>query len=370
MPDSPEQDRPARRRTLTPEQRRLLGTPRASDKVERPAPAPPPPIARTLRPEPAPREEQKREHRPRGADVRAQTKAAQTVELRTALLIISGLVFLGLMFYVGRRFDSWKYLISTRVNAHSLESEPDKFPSLSAEELIRTALAAEKRGDWTDAAARLMAAKRKNLALPGIFFHLGKTSFDRGDLNNADNAFARALQFNENVAAANYYRGLIALKRRELQSAIGFFEAAAAAEPFVPDMFYFWAEALRLDGHPVEAIRRYEQAIARATRPDDIALYQGKIRFAEIEAAQATKVSAELEQTRQAGPLPVEWLMVEAALQLHAGKIPEAAESIRAARERDMPALFLACSGDEIFRKAAETHPEIAAALRADATTR
>jgi tetratricopeptide (TPR) repeat protein len=291
----------------------------------------------------------------------AQKKASRAVELQHAVLVIGGLILLVAIFYAGRKFDYVKYAFMSRINAKELEGGPDKFPGVTSEELIETALAAEKRGDWQEAAERFIAAKRKNRAMPGILFRLGKSSYDRGDMQGAEIALEHAIRFGENLPVANYYRGLIAVRRHDLAAGTRFFEAAANAEPFVADFHYFWGEALRLDHHPREAIKRYQQAVLRTPSTQDATLCQFKIRLARIEAAEAPKIAAEVEEARKAGDLSVDWLMTDAALLIHAGKIAGAAQRISEARAKGLSGLYLTCAGDTVFRKAAETYPEIAA---------
>ena len=301
--------------------------------------------------------------RARPADVLAQTKASRGIELRHALIVLALLIFVIAAFYAGRRFDYLKYNIMTRLNAKQLEGGPDKFPNLSAAELIETGLAAEKRGDWQDASERFIAAKHKDLTLPGLLYRVGKGSYDRGDLPSADLALSHAIRFGENVPSANFYRGMIAVRRHDLPAAIRFFETAASAEPFNADLYYFWGEALRLDFKPRDAIKRYEQALMRTPSTTEMTLCSFKIRLALIEAAEASKVAAELEKVREAGPLPVDWLMTDAALQIQAGKYAEAAQLISQARNSGVTGLFLTCAGDTMFVRSGEAHPEIAAAI-------
>ncbi|MDQ6860138.1 MAG: hypothetical protein M3032_03160 [Verrucomicrobiota bacterium] len=363
---------------LTPEQRRFLGTPRATDSAKQEAPSrsakqsppaeSPPRAAREEEAQPAeaPREadrERKQDRRSGGIDLQAHQDAADSHALRNAFVVLSLIIFVAMIFYAGRRFDYVKYLVTSRFHKQALEEGADKFPNASIDELISTGLAAEKRGDWTDAADRFISAKRKNLALPGILYHIGKTSFDRGDLANADAAFAQAIRLKENVPAASYYRGLIALRKHDATTATHYFEEGAAGEPFLGEMFYSWAEALRLDHHPRDAIRRYQQAIERNTNPLDIALCEFKIRLARIEAAEGEKLRAELEAKRAAGPLSVDWLMTDAALKMQIGETAEAAQLINDARAIGATALFLTCGGDFMFTQAAATHEQIRAAL-------
>ena len=247
-----------------------------------------------------------REDRKRPADVRGQTKTSRTIELQHAMLIISILIFVCAIFYAGRKFDYVKYVFMSRLQTQKLEGGPEKFPGVTSEELIESALAAEKRGDWQDATDRFIAAKRKNRTMSGILFRLGKSSYDRGDMSGAEIALDHAIRFGENLPVANYYRGLIAVHRHDLPAATRYFEAAANAEPFVADFITFGARP-RLDQHPREAIKRYQQAVQRTPSTQDATLCRFKIRLAHIEAAEAPKIAAEVEEARKTGDLSVDW---------------------------------------------------------------
>jgi tetratricopeptide (TPR) repeat protein len=283
--------------------------------------------------------------------------------LRSALIIIAVLLFLGLMFYAGRKFEYLRYLVSSRREAAEMEKVPDKFPGTTAAELIETGLAAQKRGDWREAAERFVAAKRKDRSIPAILFLVGKGNFDRGDLEGADAALTHAIRFGEDLAESNYYRGLIAVRRHDLSAATRFFEAATNANPFRADYFYFLGETLRLDHHPLEAVRRYEQAVERTPGETDAQLCTFKVRLARLEAGEASKVREELEGQRARGPLSVDWIMTDAALHVHGGEINAAAQLINEARSVGATGLFLTCAGDTLFRSAAETHADIRTAL-------
>lgn len=367
---------PSRRRALTPEQRRLLGTPRAlphrereetaEDQLHRSTVAPPiesfsaPASDFAVDEAPALTAATPREDRRVKAQLGGQVKASRKIEMQHAIIIIGGLIFIFAIFWAGRKFDHVKGFIMSRVNAPDLKGGTAKFPDRTSDELVEDALAAERQGDWDGATERFLEAKRKDLRYQGILFHLGKGCYDRRDWDGADRMLEQALKFGENIAVANQLRGLIAVRRRDLAAAERFFEAASKAEPFMADFFYLWGDALRLNEHPREAIRRYQQGMRRSRTPQDALLFQYKIRLARIEAAEAAAVRADVEETRKAGPLPVEWLMTDAALQLHAGKIKEAAQLISEARAAGVTGLFVACAGDSVFMKAGEVHPEIA----------
>ena len=114
-------------------------------------------------------------------------------------------------------------------------------------------------------------------------------------------SFERAIAFHENVDTANYFRGLIATRRRDLPAAERFFEAAATADPFTADYYYYWAEALRLDNHPQEAIPRYEQAERRARGEQDaLRLPIQEARGPDPEAGETDKLKVESEEQAKA----------------------------------------------------------------------
>ena len=102
---------------------------------------------------------------------------------------------------------------------------------MPAEDLIRQAIVAQKEGHWQDAIARFMSAKKKDLRYHGILFRVGNILYDHRDYVAAEKAFERAIAFDENVEASNFYRGLIAIRRRDLTAAQQFFVAAVTAAP-------------------------------------------------------------------------------------------------------------------------------------------
>lgn len=357
-----------RRKGLTSEQRRLLGTPRAlSPPPDDESPpsvaaaaetAPAPPSGRPAASPPA--EARKREG---GDALIGQAKASRHLEMQHAFIVLGILIAIVAIFFAGRKFDAIRYRIMSQFRPAKFEAGPDKFPGLSAAELIEAALVAERQGDWNGAVERFMAAKRKDIRYQGILFRVGKTSYDRGEWEQADRALELALQFGENVAMANHLRATIAVRRHDLAAAERFAAAAANAEPLQGDFYYYWGEILRLNQRPRDAIRRYQEAIQRTPSAADATLCQFKIRLARLEAAEASALATEIEARRQAGTLTLDWLMTDAALRLHLGKIQEAAQLLTAARARGVAGLFDPLVGDVVFRRAAEAYPEIAAVV-------
>ncbi len=218
----------SRRRGLTPEQRRFLNTPRsAPNETEAEAEAetrPPPPRAEPKTPpESRPAEKVQDAASPEeSADVPAGApvvpiadKGSRAIELQQAFIILGAILLLGLTFYGGTKLNYIRYLIASR-NAPTMDAAgPDPYPGVAAPDLIKQALLDERAGKWQEAADRFLAAKRKDLRYRGILFRVGKILYDRRNFEPADEAFDRAIVFGENVEAANFYRGLIAVRRRD-----------------------------------------------------------------------------------------------------------------------------------------------------------
>lgn len=378
-----------RRPSITPEQRRFLNKPRtqpnespAREEGARPVPEPQPPMD----PPPKLRSERKAAVEPiktsssapagvaaetdrlppAGAPLQQAEKASRAIELQQALLILGGLLVLGLAFYGGTKLNYLRYLIASRHAPQMQDKGPDLFPGIDSGELVRQALVAEHQGKWQEAVERFMAAKHKDLRYRGILFRVGKILYDGRDFDSADNAFERAIAFGENVDFSTYYRGLIAVRRRDLPAAERFFESAISAEPFVSDYHYYMAETLRLDLKPKESLPHYQRAILLSRNAQDETVCKFKLRMGEIEAAEGPSVSDELAKAQAAGPLSVDWLMTAAALQLRAGNIEETRKLIMQARAGNSPGLFASCVNDLTFHGAAQKYPELAEALHLD----
>jgi tetratricopeptide (TPR) repeat protein len=351
-----ERRRRTRRLGITPEQRRVLGP--GQTFYDQPN------ESQATAEMSAPPEQQERERRLGLTQVTA--KPARALEMQNIALVGGALLLLGITFYVGKKFEYWKYAITSRNNARVLEAEANKYPGVSAEELVDRALVAERLGDWQEAADRYVAAKFKNLSTPGLLFRAGKLYYDHASFDGADRLFDRAIALGENVDAANYYRGMIAVGRDDFPAAERFFEAASNAAPFNADYLYSWAEALRKHLEPGMAIGFYQKAALRAT-DSEANVCRFKARMAMVEAGDVEQVQKELEQERGKGPLSVDWLMTAAALQIHAGDIEKAIRTVEQARGSDQSAswgAFAACVGDRFFSVATQNHSDLARACK------
>jgi tetratricopeptide (TPR) repeat protein len=219
-----------------------------------------------------------------------------------------------------------------------------------------------------DASKRFMAAKHRDLRYRGILFRVGKMAYDGGDFDGADKLFERSIAFGENLDAANYFRGLVALQRDDYASAQQCFRAAAAAAPFVADYPFFLAEALRRDHHPNEAKPFYTQAALVSQSDRDDAICHFKIRLARLEAGEGSKIGEEIKERQKTAPLPVEWLLTSAALAIRDGRPDDAAAPITEARAANAPDLFGICMNDFFFVNAAAKSPQLTALYGSDLT--
>lgn len=366
--------RPSRRQQMTPELRRFLNRPRPSEPgTEAAPPTPEKPAPKKLAPSsgasakaPPPNEKSPNEKpaRPATVEVSEAEKASRTIEVQHAALVLGALVLLGLAFYGGTKLNYVRYLIATHRQPTLEQTKADRFPGVPAPELITQALVAERNGQWRDAVDRFMAAKRKDLRAPGILYRVGSILYDHGQLVSADKAFGHAIDFGENIEMSNFYRGLIALRRKDFPAGLQFFQAAVAAAPFVAEYQYYCAEACRMDLQPKPAIPYYQRAALLARSEMEATVCDFKVRLARLEAAETSAVSDELAGKAAAGPLPVDWLLTSAAIDVRGGQIAAAREAISQAREAKSPGLFNSCVSDMYMRSVAERFPELADVLR------
>jgi tetratricopeptide (TPR) repeat protein len=313
--------------------------------------------------EPAPREESRAPARPASV-LLTEGKTARVFEMQKVAILIGSLVLLGAIFYLGTRVPYWRHAYRTQQRQKQVEQTvPDKFPGVSSDELVEEALAAQSAGRWRDATERFLAARVKNNSYRGIFLRVGMIFSTHGDFDSADVLFAKAIEFGENLDLANSFRSQIALRRRDYAAAARFAEAATAAAPFVWSNYYDWAEILRMNHQPREAIRRYEQAARRA--PDGLyaIVCMNKARLARIEARDPT-VAAEIAKRQSEGSLPAEWLVTAAALKIDQGHFGDAVQLLTQARDATSAASFSHYISDRIFQNAAQSDPTLAAICR------
>src|ERR1700738_4253483 len=178
--ETPSAKRPRRRKPLTPELRRFLGPGRswrdreaakqqAEEGAEEPLPSSPPdPSSSQEQPpflEPGPPPERVKMPSSEGACM-PDPKLSRVIEMQTVALIIGSVIVLAGAFYAGTKVR----ILKNALNVFASRNKPElpnydstKFPGLSADELVEQALAAERLGNWHEAVARLITAKKRNL---------------------------------------------------------------------------------------------------------------------------------------------------------------------------------------------------------------
>ena len=372
-----------RRRFLTPEQRRLLGAGRTLSDRPRSSSEP---VDLTSAAEPAPsggavaahlispKEEGSAEPTPAGEGrpaahpasvMRTDEKSSRVFEMQKVAIIIGCLFLLCAIFYLGTRVPYWLYRYRSHQAQKQEQSVPDKFPGVSSDDLVEQALAAQEAGRWPEAAEQFLAARRKNNSYRGILLRVGMMCSEHGDFDSADALFAKAIEFGENLDIANFFRSRIALRRHDYAAAERFSEAAAMAAPFVWSNYYQWAEVLRMNHHPREAIRRYEQAARRAPPGLNAIACSYKARLARIEARDP-KVGEEIAKRQSEGSLPVEWLVTAAALKIDQGHFGDALQLLTEARAATTADTFSYYVNDPFFQNAARNDPALAAICRSN----
>jgi tetratricopeptide (TPR) repeat protein len=374
-----------RRRGLTPEQRRLLGAGRTLSDRPRSSSEP---ADLTLAAEPAPsgevyhgavvphstslQEEGSAKPTPAGEGrpaahpatvILPDRKSSRVFEMQKVAIIIGCLFLLGAIFYLGTRVPYWLYLYRSHRVQKQEQSVPDKFPGVSSDDLVEQALAAQEAGRWQEAAEQFLAARRKNNSYRGIFLRVGMMCSEHGDFDSADALYAKAIEFGENIDVANFFRSRIAVRRHDYAAGERFAEAAAMAAPFVWSNYYQWAEVLRLNHHPREAIRRYEQAERRAPQGLNAIACSYKARLARIEARDP-KVGEEIAKRQSEGSLPADWVVTAAALKIDQGHFGDALQLLTEARAAATADAFSYYVSDPIFQNAAQSDPALAAICR------
>ena len=127
-----------------------------------------------------------------------------------------------------------------------------------------------------DAAYRLLAEARLAEAeaafekvwnaspgLPGLLRTLVALKVERRMLDDAYSLAVQAQRSDLDIADANMLAALMLARNGDHENAFASLKRAAAFRPADPEIYYHWANHLRLVGNTRESLRRIEQAIAR-----------------------------------------------------------------------------------------------------------
>ncbi len=190
---------------------------------------------------------------------------------------------------------------------------------------VDAALKAERSNDFPVAATLYEAMRRDEVNAPGLNYQAAIAAVRRGDLVEADLRLTSSINNGENIGACYYIRATFAGSKGDYATASRTFQAAARAEPFSSRPFFFWAECLRRDGHPLSAVDRFDEALQRPCLPADGDYIQFKRNLARVESANDPKFLAEVASKAADPNASGDSLLLAAALELSQSALAPAA---------------------------------------------
>jgi hypothetical protein len=143
--------------------------------------------------------------------------------------------------------------------------------------------------------------------------------------------------------------GQLVQRRAGASESLDDFQQAALADPFEAKYFYFWGEALRRAGHPLEAAQRLREAIDRLREPALEGLYRMKLRLTQIEMGQEADFAGEMERNLASNPPSPQWLLTAAAVAMWHNQPAAAAKYLDEASQRTDPGALRSLLRDYFF---------------------
>ncbi len=264
---------------------------------------------------------------------RSKDTSPQSPGVRLAL---QGLVFALIVasFFVGRATVPKAAPVAVVAAGEPVTSKDGSEPGLLPDNLlakIDEALAAESAGDTRRANELLQSVKDGGAQVRGLDYHLALLNFSNGELARVLPQLNQSIAKGEEVAACYNLRGTLANRQGGVNRGIADLELASKIDPFNARYAFFLGEALRRRGQPQAALVALRQAYHRLREPALEGMYLLKIRLAELELGQAADFSAELAVRLAATPPPLDWVLTAAAVELHRGNMPAAAEYLEKA---------------------------------------
>jgi len=228
--------------------------------------------------------------------------------------------------------------------------------SADAAEKISAAFGLLRDGEQEKARDLFAAVQRENPAFPGLWNQIAKIEhrLNRGQIaiTNVD----QAIRAGEPPADMLMLKGQILAAQGAFPAAYGAFAEAVAANPFDPYIYFYWGEALRVDGRLQQAVAKLDEAHRRATQQSDTFIIHIKWLLARIEADQndalKSEIAAELAKPEPSG----DWLLAGAVLALMENRTEDDAIFLDRARVALQPAFFGFCISDKFF-DLYRTHP-------------
>ncbi len=230
------------------------------------------------------------------------------------------------------------------------------------------ALHAARSGDAKGARKIFQDAVDHHAALAGTYYQLARLDFQNNDRLGGDVNLDRSTEAGEFVAACCYLQARLSGLKGNYSEAARALNEAAHTDPFNGRYFFYWAEALRRRGQPLQAIEVFEQALDRAHTRADGELYLFKQRLAKVEAGNDGAFNAELNENLRQEPAAAEWCLLAAARDINRSAFPAAAEFLKKAAGSMPPPKYALRVKDYLFRSV-ENEPVLTGLLRNPVTT-
>ena len=97
---------------------------------------------------------------------------------------------------------------------------------------------------------------------PAVYFYLGKSLFETGDDQGAQQAFAKAVELKPDMKWAHFFLGNVHLRGEQYKEAAEEFEKEAAMQPDADKVWFQLGKACSLGGDDDKAIEAFEKANA------------------------------------------------------------------------------------------------------------
>ena len=250
---------------------------------------------------------------------------------------------------------------------HPLKDAADELTKTEQDQ-VDAAFAANKAGNFADAAKLFAAMQTKHPEWGGLDIEIGRAQLYQHDLAAAGATLKEAQGKGLALPDASFLLGLLFMTNSSFPEAEASFAKATALDPTRPDFYYFWGECLRREGKPLEAISKFRAALLRNQYETAEGLYRLKLWLSSIQADQEKtdgtneQIDAGLTQPRP----PMEALFAAAIREIKADHVKDAADLLHRARQLVEPTVFFVILQDPSFVQES-WRPELADLYKTDA---
>lgn len=244
-----------------------------------------------------------------------------------------------------------------------LERLPRDFASSPGMAKFNEAVAAESEGKFDVAIRLLKEAGEMKPRPPGVALRLGFVSARRGDLASATEYFKQAVATGEGAAAAAMQLAMMHADIKSWEAVEEWMQVAIALEPLRARNYLFWGDIARRQGHPGQALLRYQLAQKRELDPAEFSVLRVRIAVTELERGNAAEIERFLNEAGEEQRKVPDWPMMMAAVELQRGQMEKAAEYLRAARA-GYPLPLAAMQARDLFFTEYQARPVVGSILR------